>query len=131
MGWCCVPGVLGIVSFILGGSILFAHFGTPDPFEFGVSLDAWMFGSMVVLVTIVLGVPLIAIAFARKVNRGIPIPQTIGLIGNALTSIAQQCRVRVRGETWNARADQPIAKGRAVRVLAEDGDVLLVTSEDD
>ena len=126
-----IPGVLGIVSFILGGSILFAHFGTPDPFEFGVSLDAWMFGSMVVLVTIVLGVPLIAIAFARKVNRGIPIPQTIGLIGNALTSIDQQGRVRVRGETWNARADQPIAKGRAVRVLAEDGDVLLVTSEDD
>ena len=124
-----IPGVLGIVSFILGGSILFAHFGTPDPLEFGVSLNGWMFGTMVTMVTIVLGIPVIAIAFARKVNRGVPIPQTVGLTGNTLTRVNEDGRVRVRGETWNARSAESIAKGTPVRVLAEDGDILLVTGE--
>ena len=124
-----IPGVLGIVSFILGGSILFAHFGTPDPLEFGVSLNGWMFGTMVTFVTIVLGVPVIAIAFARKVNRGVSTPQTVGLTGNTLTRVNEEGRVRVRGETWNARSAESIAKGTLVRVLAEDGDILLVTSE--
>jgi len=124
-----IPGILGIVSFILGGSILFAHFGSPDPLGFGLSLDVWMFGSMIILVTIALGIPVIAIAFARRVNKPTPIPQTVGLIGNTLTQIGEQGRVRVRGETWNARSTDPIAKGSPVKVLAEDGDVLLVTSE--
>ena len=84
---------------------------------------------MVILVTIALGIPVIAIAFARKVNSGVPIPQTIGLVGNALTRVDEHGRVRVRGETWNARSSEPIAKGAQVRVLAEDGDSLLVTGE--
>jgi membrane-bound serine protease (ClpP class) len=124
-----IPGVLGIVSFILGGSILFAHFGTPDPLEFGVSLNSWMFGTMITFVTIVLGIPVIFIAFARKVNRKVLTPKTIGLTGNTLTSVNEVGRVRVRGETWNARSTEPIAKGTSVRVLAEDGDVLLVSRE--
>jgi membrane-bound serine protease (ClpP class) len=124
-----IPGVLGIASFILGGSILFAHFGTPAPLEFGVSLNGWMFGTMVTFVTIVLGVPVIAIAFARKVNREVSTPQTVGLTGNTLTRVNEEGRVRVRGETWNARSAESIAKGTLVRVLAEDGDILLVTSE--
>jgi membrane-bound serine protease (ClpP class) len=124
-----IPGVLGIVSFILGGSVLFAHFGTPEPLGFRVSLNSWMFGSVGTLVTIVLGIPVIAVAFARKVNRAIPVPLAVGLVGNTLTRVHEQGRVRVRGETWNARSGESIAKGIPVRVLAEDGGILLVTSE--
>ena len=50
-----------------------------------------------------------------------------GEVGIALTDLANEGKVSVHGEYWNARADSFIPKGEKVRVIRMDGLSLAVT----
>jgi membrane-bound serine protease (ClpP class) len=54
----------------------------------------------------------------------------LNLIGEARTDIAEQGRVFVHGEYWNARSDSPIPNGARIRVVRVDGMLLTVQSDD-
>jgi membrane-bound serine protease (ClpP class) len=58
-------------------------------------------------------------AFRNKVATGSE--ALIDAIGSARTDIAEDGRVFIRGELWNASASTPIATGSRVRVAAVDG----------
>ena len=52
----------------------------------------------------------------------------VGETGTAITAISPHGLVRIRAELWQARADEQISAGAAVRVLDIEGLTLLVTS---
>jgi membrane-bound serine protease (ClpP class) len=45
----------------------------------------------------------------------------VGLVGRAASELAPEGRVFVRGEYWNARADERIAPDEAVEITAVEG----------
>lgn len=128
-----IAGVLGIVSFLLGSSILFMHFGTPSPMQLPMSLRMWVFIPTTVIVSLAIGIPIIILMIARKINKQVPLSHIIGSIGTSLTKIDVSGKVRVKGETWSARPSSSsfINKGALVRVLREEKGFLYVTEIND
>jgi membrane-bound serine protease (ClpP class) len=49
------------------------------------------------------------------------VSEMIGLVGRATGPLAPDGSVFVRGEHWAARADQPVAAGERVEVVAVEG----------
>jgi len=85
----------------------------------------------VIIPTVVLvsSVFLLAIWLVVKAQRSRPTTGLEGLVnltGEALSDIAEQGRVFVHGEYWNARSDSLITKGSSVRVVKVDGMLLTV-----
>lgn len=125
-----VAGALGVASFILGGVLLFSHFGTPSPVLPDLSVSPWALAP--VAGVLALGVSLFAreARRARKAQRGrgVPEPVVVGMTGTVAEALAPEGKVRVRGETWNARtADGAhIASGAPVIVREERGATLEV-----
>jgi membrane-bound serine protease (ClpP class) len=107
----------GIVLFLLGGAMLF---DVPDVSD--VRVDFWS-----VLVPAVAGLALFAGIAIFAVGRTFLRAQTagvdelIGLVGRADTTLQPEGRVYVRGEYWNALADEEIPAQSRVEVTAVDG----------
>ncbi len=125
-----VFGALGVASIVLGGILLFAHFGTPSPVLPDIRVSWWAITP--VAGTMGIGVLL----FAREVGRtrreqfrqGTPEPILIGMTGMVSAALAPEGKVRVRGETWTARAldGSHIERGASVVVRTEHGALLEV-----
>lgn len=111
--------IAGIISMALGSLMLFK---SPDNF-----MDPMVRVSMEIVITFTLLTAaffLVALTFAfrahkRKVTTGKE--GLIGEIGEARTAISANGRVLVHGEIWSAYSDQPIKKGKKIRVVAVDG----------
>ena len=124
-------GALGVVSLVVGGILLFSHFGTPrSPVLPDISVSPWAIAP----VAIAFGAGVLF--FAREARRtrraqsgwGVPEPVLIGMTGMVSAALAPEGKVRVRGEIWNARAlnGSHIARGAYVVVRAEHGPLLEV-----
>jgi membrane-bound serine protease (ClpP class) len=107
----------GVGCLLLGGSMLF---DVPEVGNIGVSF--WT-----VLVPAVASLSLFALIVLVAVGRSFRRPQVsgayelVGLVGTASTDLDRDGTVFVRGEFWNARANEPIRKGERVEVEAVDG----------
>jgi membrane-bound serine protease (ClpP class) len=108
---------LGIVCFLLGGSMLF------DAPEVGdLALSFWG-----VLVPIVAAFAVFGGLVVFAVGRALARPQTagvselLGLVGRVATPLAPEGRVFVRGEYWAARGDEELPAGEAVEVTGVEG----------
>jgi membrane-bound serine protease (ClpP class) len=55
----------------------------------------------------------------------------VGERGEVIVRCAPLGRVRLRGESWNARSEEPLELGEQVRVEAVDGLTLVVAGADD
>ena len=125
-----VVGALGVASLVLGGILLFSHFGTPSPVLPDISVSWWAITP--VAATMGAGVLLFSREVARtrreQFRRGTPEPILIGMAGMVTTALAPEGKVRVRGETWNARAldGSRIERGASVVVRTERGALLEV-----
>ena len=123
-----VVGALGVASLVLGGVLLFSHFGTPSPVLPEISVSRWALAG----VGGVMGVGVLLFARetgrARRAQRDQPVPPPIlvGMTGMVSAALAPEGKVRVRGETWNARAldGSRIERGASVVVRGEDGATL-------
>lgn len=108
---------LGIGCFLLGGSMLFE---VPEVGD--LELSFWG-----VLVPIVAGFAIFGGIVVFAVGRTLARPQTAGVdellgqVGRAATPLGPEGRVFVRGEYWNARADEPLPAGSSVEVTAVEG----------
>jgi membrane-bound serine protease (ClpP class) len=72
---------------------------------------------------------ILSLSLALKAHQRKPTTGKEGLIGetgHALTDIENSGMVMVHGEYWQARSDQPIAKGATVEVIAVDHMILVV-----
>jgi len=108
---------VGIVCMLIGGSMVF---DVPELSDLSVSF--WS-----VLVPVVAGFALFAGLVIIAVSRTILSKQTagvselIGLRGRVAIRLAPEGKVFVRGEYWNASADEEIASGESVEVTAVEG----------
>ena len=112
----------GIVCFLLGGSLMFEK---PDVSD--LTVDFWS-----VLLPAVIGLSIFSGAVVFAVGRTIwgrqtaGVDEMIGMVGEATTALDLGGKVFIRGEFWNAEADQPIDMGARVEVTREDGLVIHV-----
>lgn len=110
----------GLTALFFGSMILF---DTPYA-EMRVSL-----GVIVPIVLSLGGILTFLVRLAVKAQRQRPVTGDTGMqgqIGRAITDVANEGKVFVRGEIWDAAATEPIARGTPVRVLAVDGLTLKV-----
>ena len=128
-----VFGALGIAAIVLGGVLLFSHFGTPSPVLPDVSVSWWAIAPVAGVsgVGVLLFTREAARARREQFRRGTPDPILIGMTGMVSAALAPEGKVRVRGETWNARAldGSHIERGASVVVRTEDGALLGVERE--
>ncbi len=108
----------GLACFLLGGTMLF---DMPELSDLTVSF--WS-----VLVPTVMGFGAFAALVIYAVGRSLLLKQTagvselVGMIGRSETELAPEGRVYVRGEYWNARADEDsIPPATSVEVTAVEG----------
>lgn len=108
---------LGIICFLLGGSMIF---DMPEVSDLTVSF--WS-----VLVPVVTGFALVTLLIvtivARSVFRGqtAGVDELLGMVGESRSVLAPEGKVFIRGEYWKARSDQPIGEGERVEVTAVEG----------
>ena len=125
-----VVGALGIASLVLGGILLFSHFGTPSPVLPDISVSWWAIAPVagVTGVGVLLFTREAARARREQFRRGTPEPILIGMTGMVSAALSPEGKVRVRGEIWNARAldGSHIERGASVVVRTEDGALLEV-----
>ena len=117
----------GVVSFLLGSVLLFRRPSVTWP---GVATGvSWTVIIPAVLVTVAFF--LFAIGFSVRTHRRRPTTGCegmVGLRGTALEPLAPggtEGKVEVRGETWWAESDQPIARGEAIEVTGMAGPLRL------
>lgn len=107
----------GCALLLLGGSMLFRM---PEVSDLDVSF--WS-----VLVPAVAALALFAGIAVWAIGTGLARPQVagvhelVGMVGRAASALEPEGSVFVRGEYWNARADQPIAAGERVEITAVEG----------
>jgi membrane-bound serine protease (ClpP class) len=107
----------GVVCLLLGGSMLF---DTPDVSD--LTLSFWR-----VLVPAVAGMATFAAIVVFAVGRSNWSRQTsgvdelVGLVGRAASPMNPDGKVFVRGEYWNAEADESIEEGESVEVAGVEG----------
>ncbi|HEX9079186.1 MAG TPA: nodulation protein NfeD, partial [Desulfuromonadaceae bacterium] len=105
----------GVIALILGSFMLFE---SPEPYL----RVSWSIITVTVLATT--GFFVFAVAKAVRVHRLRPTTGREGLIGEegrAESGIAQEGKVFVRGEYWDAWSDEPIPTGARVAVEAVEG----------
>ena len=124
-----VLGLMGAASFVVGGIIIFGHFGTPDPGFPDVTVSTLVLVPMAIVVG---GIALIT-AFASITSRRSPHTRTatmllVGEQGVVETMLGPEGIIRVRGERWSAvsGSGETIALGAHIRVVQEDGALLTV-----
>jgi membrane-bound serine protease (ClpP class) len=109
--------VAGAGCLLLGGSMLF-----DVPEVSGISIPFWtllvpVVGSFVAFAGLVIYA--LGRSFTREQAAGVG--ELVGLVGRAATGLAPDGKVFVRGEYWNAEADDEIANGEKVEITAVEG----------
>ena len=123
-----VLGVGAIVSYILGGVLLFAHFGTPSPTLPDIRVNPWVLGVAAGLVVTVGGGLLVAMVDSRRRNRGAEAHHLVGVVGVSVTALDPEGTVHIQGEDWTAHAQggRGIDNDEQVVVVAVEGLLLIV-----
>jgi membrane-bound serine protease (ClpP class) len=112
----------GLAAFVLGGLLLFAPLTVPSPILPAVSVSP-------VVVLAIGGIMAAFFVFALGAavrGRRYPVVSgreaLVGAAGVAVTDLAPQGQVRVKGEVWTATTPEPpIRQGEAVQVVAVEG----------
>lgn len=120
-----VLGLGGLVAFAVGSILLFDESSGAYGLSWGVVAGA----SAVSLVVVIGTATMAARSFRRPVVSGqAHLESAPGTVVDGFDDIGY---VRVAGELWRARVDQPVAAGQRVRVVRVDGSELHVISEPD
>jgi membrane-bound serine protease (ClpP class) len=117
-----VLGIGGILAFIVGAVFLFE--GPGADVSFAISLPL-IIGLAAVTAALIFGV-IAAAMRARKRPPAAGGEQLIGSVGEVVDWPGSQGSVRVHGEVWAARSQQPLNRGDSVRVVGRDRLTLIV-----
>jgi membrane-bound serine protease (ClpP class) len=107
----------GMVCFLLGGTMMFERPELSD-----LTVDFWS-----VLLPTVLGLGGFSAIVVFSIGRTIWVRQTagvdemVGMLGRSSTGLDPDGKVFIRGEYWNAYAEEPIAAGEPVEVVSVEG----------
>ena len=115
-----VIGIGGVVAFVIGAIMMFPS-GAPG---FALSLSVVVAATLITAALFLLVLTMLLRSRRRPVVTG-----KEGLLGAEGETVAwdgAEGRVRVHGEIWRARAQQPLQAGERVRVVEREGLVLVV-----
>jgi membrane-bound serine protease (ClpP class) len=103
---------LGIVCFLLGGSMIFDR---PELSDLDVSFWSVLVPAVTAMSTFA---AIVVYAVSRTIRRRqtAGVGELMGLIGTATTPLDPTGTVFVRGEYWTAVAEQPISEGERVEI---------------
>lgn len=128
-----ILGVGAIISFIVGGLLLFAQFGDRSPTLPSVSVSRWLLGSIAGALALVILYFVGTIYQSRRGGLQDTRPSLVGIVGMVTTELAPRGVVQVRDETWTAVSedDTVIPVGAPVKVTRVNGLVLTVSRQKD
>jgi len=108
---------LGVACFLLGGSMLFDR-----PLESDLNVSFWTVLVPAVAAVTIFGA-VVVFAVGRTLRRApvAGVDELVGRIGRAVTALAPEGTVFVRGEHWTARAEGPVTEGSKVEIVAVEG----------
>jgi membrane-bound serine protease (ClpP class) len=120
-----ILGIGGVIAFIAGSMFLFDPAGADIDISVSLPVIIASAATTGALALFVLG----AAVKARSRPATTGAEQMIGSVGEVVEWHDLAGRIRVHGEIWSARAEQPFAVGDAVRVVQREELTLLVTSK--
>jgi membrane-bound serine protease (ClpP class) len=107
----------GLVCFLYGGSMIF-----DVPEIGGLTVSFWsVLAPAVGGFAVFAGLVIWAIGRTFRTAQTAGVSELVGMIGRADSALDPEGRVFVRGEYWNARADETILAEADVEVLAVEG----------
>lgn len=120
-----VLGIGAIVSFIVGGLVLF---GGDSPTMPSVSVSLWLVGSFAGALALALLYVVRSIFQSRREGGAATVPALVGATGTVISGLAPRGVVRVGSEIWTAVSQDGtvIPVGETVRILGVDGLILTV-----
>ncbi len=113
-------GVGGVIAFAIGSVILF------DTSAGGLAVSYALIGSVALLSALFF---VFVVGMALKARRRPVVSgseELPGMLGEVLEDFTGTGLIRVHGELWQARCDQPLLCGQQVRVTGRDGLILVV-----
>ena len=128
-----ILGVGSIISFVLGGLLLFSQFGDKSATLPEVSVNLWLLGGMAAILGLVLLYVVRTIYRSRMATPESTGPALLGASGVVAIDLAPRGRVRFGDETWTAVSQDGtvISQGESVMVTKVDGLILTVSTPDD
>jgi membrane-bound serine protease (ClpP class) len=120
-----VLGIGAIVSFIVGGLVLF---GGASPTMPSMSVNLWLVGSIAGALALALLYVIRSIYQSRREGGVATVPALVGATGTVISGLDPRGVVRVGSETWTAISEDGtvIPVGETVRILGVDGLILTV-----
>ena len=125
-----ILGIGAIVSFIVGGVILFGGDSPTMPSE---SVSRWLVGSIAGAMALTLSFVVRVIYQSRRAGDQSLRPSMVGMSGTVTGELAPRGVIRVGSETWTAISEDGnvISVGEAVKVSKVVGLILTVSRQDE
>ena len=128
-----ILGVGSIISFVVGGLLLFSQFGDRSPTLPEVSVSLWLIGGMAATLALAVHFIVRSIHSSRMATLESAGPVLLGASGIVASDLAPRGLVRLGDETWTAVSQDGtvIPQGEPVKVIKVDGLILTVSPPDD
>ncbi|MQF64549.1 nodulation protein NfeD [SAR202 cluster bacterium AC-409-J13_OGT_754m] len=124
-------GILGIgsvISFVLGGILLFSHFDGPSPTGQPLSVNLWIIVPLSAILTTIIGWVGLTITRPGKSYQSLDPPPTIGDEAIVASTLSPTGTVYLNNQVWTATTsgNTVIEIGSKVRVVGKKGIILAV-----
>ena len=124
-------GILGIgsvISFALGGILLFSHFEGPSPTGPSLNVNLWIIVPLSAILATIIGWVVLTIAIPGKSYQSLELSPTIGDEAIVASSLSPTGSIYLNNQLWTATTskDTVIEIGSKVRVVGKKGIVLEV-----
>jgi membrane-bound serine protease (ClpP class) len=131
-GW-GILGVGAIISFVVGGLILFSQFGGASPTLPPIGVNRWLLAGVTGSMALALLYLVRVVVQSRRGGTEDQRPSLIGQTAIVASKLAPRGVVRVGNETWTAISENGtvIAPGETVTVTGIDGLILTVSPQSD
>jgi membrane-bound serine protease (ClpP class) len=131
-GW-GILGVGAVISFIVGGLILFSQFGGSSPTLPPIGVNRWLLAGVAGSMALALLYLVRVVIQSRRGESNVQRSSLVGETAIVTSQLAPRGVVRVRNETWTAISENGtvIAPGETVTVTRIDGLILTVSPKSD